>query len=506
MANADGKELLMLSSPVGFVLEEVDATQTPLAIKGFVSVESKDRSGDFVPADGFSIQQFMSAPTMLVNHAYWNDEFGNKVGVGRPLSLTVAKLASIAGDDANWAILDAVSGEQVNTFPKAKVPNLTAGDRGLFVTAEVTRWDVAQMVARGELGAFSWRGLAQVDYVVGKNSEIIRRLTGIDLWEVSLVNVPNNPNATFTVGKSVQGVRVAKSRFEGAGVASEYLKCHGVCPCDLREDSDFYYASLKPVSSFAAKSLVLTKMADGVEMIAGETAAPPMSTIAWDERALGAELVAKLALFEKEGTMTEAAKTAPAAEGTVVNPPAATDVANAAGKKKSQKDCGPSQTYDPDQDECVASKTAESAEAAMKNLGEMLATKTVEGLTAALTPVFAEMTKSMTTLSEGMQSIATKMAESPTAAPAAAPVTTPAVETAKNEVVSDPVTVSKSAEALQAILAPLVKVVADVQKAVDTVSKTTPAPIVRDERIDTSKTVAESPNSVFDNIFAFTKK
>lgn len=250
-------------------------------IKGFVSVEREDRSGDYVPAKEFNVDQFMAIPTMMLNHKFLLDENMNEVGVGRPEELFVAKLKTNKENDEVYDIVDS-KGEVRNTFPKTKVPNLKSGDRGLFVVATITRDEVWSMVEDGEINAFSWRGMVKVKYQVNpKTRKAERVLTDIDLFEISVVNVPDNPNASFMIGKSflhsadddcdyvVHQVRILKSKFPTTELATDYCKSHGLDSSRMREDEQSYYYLQRKASDLDIKKLVNVKLADGVIAITG---------------------------------------------------------------------------------------------------------------------------------------------------------------------------------------------------------------------------------------------
>ena len=146
------RELLNLASTVTFL---EDSQDEKLYVKGFASAKTEDRGGDLVPPSEFKIKQFMSAPTLLINHKFWIDPRGNSVAVGKPVELHASKLVKLKDNSDDWGVKDLDSGEIVNTFPRSKMPNLSAGDEGLFVVAEVTQPEVKNMVERGELQAFS---------------------------------------------------------------------------------------------------------------------------------------------------------------------------------------------------------------------------------------------------------------------------------------------------------------------------------------------------------------
>lgn len=158
-------------------------------VKGFASTTAVDVRGDIADPAGFTWDPW---PQLLVDH--WGSPVGN------PLSINQATLKDIGSPD-DWGVVDVKTGEQINTYPKAKVPTLKSGDVGLFVTAEVTQPEVIEKVKTGELGSFSWRGLARV--LKGAVDSTVRFLTDIELFEISLVQNPANPQAAFVISKSL---------------------------------------------------------------------------------------------------------------------------------------------------------------------------------------------------------------------------------------------------------------------------------------------------------------
>lgn len=271
------RELLNLASTVTFL---EDSQDEKLYVKGFASAKTEDRGGDLVPPQEFKIKQFMSAPTLLINHKFWIDNRGNSVAVGKPVELYASKLVNLKDNDEDWGVKDADTGEIINKFPRSKMPNLKAGDEGLFVVAEVTQPDVKEMVERGELQAFSWRGLVNVDYQVNSDGTTSRVLTDIDLYEISLVNVPANPDATFIIGKTegytdekcplvVHQIRLEKEFFQKDGDALHYLNQHNLLVDSIRSDTASYFSLQKSADQFDLTHLVSVKLREGVYAIAG---------------------------------------------------------------------------------------------------------------------------------------------------------------------------------------------------------------------------------------------
>ena len=71
---------------------------------------------------------------------------------------------------------------------------LKGGERGLWVECDIMVKDIADMVEDGRLNAFSWQG------AIHRNAKGL--ITKIDLFEVSVVNIPANQGALLRIGKS----------------------------------------------------------------------------------------------------------------------------------------------------------------------------------------------------------------------------------------------------------------------------------------------------------------
>ncbi len=518
-----GRELLHLTAPVAVAPQAGDEKTT--VVKGFASVESagSDRSGDVVPPDEFQIDKFMVAPTLLVNHKFWLDDRGNGIAAGRPTKMHAVKIADI-GDDTEWGVVDLKSKEQVNTFPKAQIPGLRPGNRGLFVVADVTVDDVAKMVQSGELSTFSWRGLVTVNYRVNDMGRTERVLTDIDLYEVSLTHIPDQTSAQAVVVKSADGVdrklplsvyavRLEKSKYESKDLAHAYFKTHNL-QCDaVKDENGSYYGFQRPQSDFDAKRLVAVKMADGVHIIAGPL--KPESdegSFAWVTQLLGSEEIEKLAELNKnmpENTMSEE----------ITKEDAVTE----------------------EEQQAVATEETENTDA-MEEFGTEVAQKTAAGVAAALTPLFETMTTSLTSMTSGINTLVEKTASldtDETEKAAANPFPPKAKKNedeeededkkpngaaAKNgngaDVKKSPEEteieeVAKSADnnldqmmnvlnALASNLKQTQDQVIEVAKTADGLSKATPSDVGRNEKIDVEKAAGgQDPNSVFDSAFPF---
>jgi hypothetical protein len=259
-------QVLKLQSPA-----VISSTEAALYIKGFASVASIDREGDYVDPLEFNWKKFMTSPTLLVNHKYWIDDRGNQVPAGRVTKAIPSELAVDPQSELNWLVKSLLDSSDITTFPKEAVPDLGVGAKGLFVIAEVQQEEVADMVRQGKLSAFSWVGA-----VDARKSGNKRLLTNIDLVEVSLVHIPMNPDATFVIGKSadwdslsVYGIRLDKTRFETCDQAKAYLEDHSYISQGI-QDAGTHYMCLQN-SEIDLDSLVRVNTVNGVCFVAGKS-------------------------------------------------------------------------------------------------------------------------------------------------------------------------------------------------------------------------------------------
>jgi hypothetical protein len=489
----ESRELLHLSAPVSVAVDQAGLREDgSISVKGFASVETKDRSGDVVPPEEFRIEQFMASPSLLVNHKHWVDQLGNGVGAGRPAELYAAKLANLPEDPDNYGVVDLKTKEQVSKYPKAKVPNLKAGDRGLFVVAEVTQPDVAKMVDQGELSAFSWRGLTTVDYRISKSTGTTERVfRDIDLYEISLVHVPDNPDSTFVVGKSVHVMRLSKDRFETPKMASAYMEAHNLRNDAVREDDEAYYSMQLTGEAIDLSRLVTVKMADGVQAIAGPLKQGE-STSGWLARTLGQDSVDGLTqLFSEKAARSNKISSTKESVTMSEDTQKAADAVECPGGQEMVDG------------ECVATKEAQ----ALESLGENIAEKTVEGLK----PLFEAQSEAMKTVGEAlttMNGLVEKMAvvdpvyateETATATEETAEEV--AVETADVEAADNDESIE--AEKKPETAPEVVEVLKSLNAKLELIGKSTAPQEDRDERIESAKSVTTDPNSVMDSVFPF---
>ena len=247
-------------------------------IRGFMSVEIEDRSGDFVLADEFNIESFMAKAVLMYNHRFWRDAHGNEVSIGVVKEMFVATIANIEGDEEQYAVVRLDTNEIVDSYPKRIAPDMRVGMKGVWVTAEITVPEVAQKVRDGELNSFSWRGLAKVGQREMPDGSVQKLLTNIELFEISVVYIPDNPAATFAVAKGIDdiegdlilySVRLDRTRFENERMANEYLNLHDFNDDGVHEGQSAYHAIQKALEDFDERKLIVVKLADGVQAVVG---------------------------------------------------------------------------------------------------------------------------------------------------------------------------------------------------------------------------------------------
>ncbi len=166
-------------------------------IKGFASTtgpENTDRSGEFVKSPfEFDLETFKNSPQLLLDHDYINTPEGNKVAAG---TVTKAIPAYIKGtnpaDDAEWVVHSLTSDLPISFWPKEKSATLAEGSQGLFIVAEVFNDFAIDLVDRGELQTFSWRGYALSEQAGEKVA-----LKHIDPVEISIVHTQCERSSTF---------------------------------------------------------------------------------------------------------------------------------------------------------------------------------------------------------------------------------------------------------------------------------------------------------------------
>ena len=435
--------LLSATSPATILPGE--ASTDVIRISGFASVESADRHGDRVDPREFRISQFMTSPTLLVNHAFWNDANGNKVSVGTVTSMNAVSVRASA-DPLMWDLFDLDTENFVSSFPKSSSPNLVAGSRGLFVRADVTQPDIVGKVARGELSAFSWRGMAHISPLNEEGTQ--RSLYDIDLWEVSLVNIPANQDATFVIGKSVYAVRFPKKRFS-VGAAKEYVK-RLFTTSELTEDSDGYSCIVGSSREIDISQLETLGTPLGANIVAGP------SLLRHDDRAS----------LQKDTSMPELTS---------------------------------SDTPSISADTAAPLETPATVDKNLDALTSHIVEKTVAGLTAHFTALSEALAGFTTTVTKTLAAIEERLAASKSSAdtPVDTPVDTPAEEASG----SGNVGVLEAVKQLALLVQAQQNQIASVTKGMQSIAQAPLRGVSRPESVVVpSKT---DPNAVFDRVFSF---
>lgn len=149
--------------------EEEPRSLRGVLIEGFASTPDIDRGDDIVLPQAFNktLGMYMTNPVLLWDHGQ-DPEMGYK--------------------------------------PIGQVTSTEVLDRGLLIKAVITNEDIGGMVQRGELRTMSFGyevpagGVDFVD-VDGKKVRLIKEL---ELYEISVVAIPMNPNARFSLSKSLK--------------------------------------------------------------------------------------------------------------------------------------------------------------------------------------------------------------------------------------------------------------------------------------------------------------
>lgn len=167
---------------------------TEFYASGFASLNTEDRQGDVVEPSVFDLSTFMRNPQLWVNHRLWQDGNGNGVSAGIVESIQAVRVRREEPQGALF-LYDLKTDQEVRQISLEQFSAVKDGAKGLWLVCKIAIPEVAKLIQDGRLNAFSWQGT------------IYRRKTGtiakIDLYEVSLVNVPANQYATLQVGKEL---------------------------------------------------------------------------------------------------------------------------------------------------------------------------------------------------------------------------------------------------------------------------------------------------------------
>lgn len=314
-------ELTSVRKQVSSAFKLASSLTDGIVLKGFVSTDMPDRDQELFDPYEFDIEGYMAAPALLCNHALWETSEGVKGNIGRTLSLTVARLKRGPTKDT-FSVWDEIGKKEIDVIHASDFPRLSIGTKGLYAFVKVTEPSVIKMIERGELSAFSWRGAGSWGYALdGKTSVAYKTLKGIDLWEISLVSVPNNPGSYAVMKSAVVGVQALA---QGDGL-SQFLTRTGLDHCSVIDISaaDFN-SSLEVVKMLPGLTLLAEPLKKGVPFSAnpsqlgrcGMPATENTESVKTAPAAGAAEAPEKVTTTEAP---TEAAKTAPEVDQNVVN-------------------------------------------------------------------------------------------------------------------------------------------------------------------------------------------
>jgi len=521
------RELLHFTSPFDFRVEgEGDGEALESAvIKGFASIHSMDRTTDIVDPNEFNLDTFMAAPTLLLNHKFWNDPYGNQVPAGAVTSANAAVIKKHK-DKTLWSIVDMKTKKEINTYPKASVPDLGAGTEGLFITAEIEIPEIISMIAKRELGGLSWQGMVVVNIEIGPNGRSRRRFSNIDLYEISVVSKPNHNQSTFVVGKNVDGefqetgemgiqdvqllnVQLPKSSFPTEDVAKAYLKEHDLSSTLTGQDKSSYYANQQPADDFDVEKTVRIQMGKSFMWMA-----PPLveedvqqsKVLLEEEPSTISRLVAEVIGVAKSLGDPSMAKEA---TGSATTPEE--EVKEEVEKKvppQFEKDGGEEKGKEKDGKGKEKEEVAKSADQ-LSQLGTALGTQ----VAAQLAPTFEALNTNMTSMGTALTAIVEKMTPAEEVKPAGEE-TEPNTDTKLNVEKSAPALgdlVGNIAQGLanqQAASESLAGQLLEIAKSVDAMGSSIATPeATRDEVVEqkesVEKSVSDDPNDCMGSLFTF---
>jgi len=231
-------------------------------VKGFASVEIEDREGEIVDPLEFNVDTFVNTGTLLRDHKYISDPYGNHVAAGKVIAAEPAEIYEIK--EGVLSLKSIRTGDHITELLHEKHPELTVGHKGLFVVAEVINDLAKREVKNGVLNAFSWRGW---NYRVKEGKQV--RLKSVDLSEISLVHQPVNNQSTYVriadtdarmlASKlNITKMKFRKAAYKSIGDVEVYFSERSIKPIEIRESVDGYVAVLEDMSKYeVAKSVCI---------------------------------------------------------------------------------------------------------------------------------------------------------------------------------------------------------------------------------------------------------
>jgi len=165
-----------------------------LQVSGFASMKGLDRQGDSVDPKLFDIPTFMANPQLWLNHGlYTRPDTGTEVPIG---TVENAFVVRIRREGSSLIVVEAEDeSKAVATFDFDEGSIYKTGDTGLWVEVSILEAEIAELVLDKRLNAFSWQGL-----IYKRPNGAIKK---VDIMEVSLVFLPANARALFSVGKDM---------------------------------------------------------------------------------------------------------------------------------------------------------------------------------------------------------------------------------------------------------------------------------------------------------------
>jgi hypothetical protein len=481
------KHLIYTEAPVSIEIENLEVDKNALIVKGFASLDVPDRANEAVDPLEFNIEDFLAAPVLYVNHKPWYDYSGNSVAAGRVLSANPVKLVPIKDDESSWALRDLITKEIVDTYPKKKIPSLKKGTSGLFVKAAVTDESLKERIVKGELGGMSWRGLAEESWKVDQGTgKVYKVWTNVDLWEISLVHIPANNQATFMVAKAADSgelvvdssvdlktlvlhqVILPKAIFKDKDSVTTFLTKHKVVAKTITEDANAFSVLSKGADSIRLDSLVKVPLGDATVIMAS-----PQFDL---ETAIKNRCLCE-ALPVSKGVSKMADEANVETQGAVVNPPAKTDA--------DEKGTTPPNLV--------------TDEKKGTELVNVLAEAVAKSVTASMTPLIEALTKSNLQITDNLGKLGVVVEKMATLQTTTRPTPTKEPET-KQEVSKD------SSDLLKSLLEEVnrqKKNLEQVSKMAEAVANHVPQPGAQRQEGATAK--AEAPkkgNEIFDSCFA----
>jgi len=261
---------------------EATAGEQIVTIKGFASVSQIDRDNEIVPDPReFDVDTFMASPTLLMDHKFIKDEFGNDSVAGVVTKAVASYVKSITDDLIEVSSLD--GDIPVGTLDRKIAPSLKGGDRGLFITAEVRNPIAISKILGGEMGGLSWRGIARKKTVGVCGTTICNQLKEIDLIEISIVHNQAQRQSTFMVAKTdkgdtrlepidfsrtgIYGLRLNKHQYPSRKTVEAYLEAKRLVAKSIEESDDSFVAYTDDREHYQCSKSVAIEMG-GIEFIA----------------------------------------------------------------------------------------------------------------------------------------------------------------------------------------------------------------------------------------------